>query len=306
MDIVHEPANGPQVLIKAFREEDPDGTRLARVFRESFDQINDGQNTGRYSISQLSKTESAHLGSIVEINIRREFDGFINDGKWMDYEIAGYEVDCKYSKMPFGWMIPMEAIGHHGMLCHANDESATFRVGFARLTDEILTKGGNRDRKRSISAAGRSSISWLHYDAPLPPNTLLQLSKETRDRVLDQKSGQKRLNELFRVAQGEIIPRGIIATVAQQKDYMKRVRSNGGSRSILRPEGIIILGDYKMHQLIAEDLDLPIPHDGDSVAVRIVPWEPTDEAPFTLIDGQPYRRATPEDPVIAAPNVPNR
>nr|WP_249027911.1 NaeI family type II restriction endonuclease [Corynebacterium camporealensis] len=114
MDIVHEPANGPQVLIKAFREEDPDGTRLARVFRESFDQINDGQNTGRYSISQLSKTESAHLGSIVEINIRREFDGFINDGKWMDYEIAGYEVDCKYSKMPFGWMIPMEPLATTG------------------------------------------------------------------------------------------------------------------------------------------------------------------------------------------------
>lgn len=92
------PGNVTSKLAKTFKEVDPSGRRLARVFRESFDQVYDGQHTGRFSISQLSKTESAHLGSIVEINIRREFDDIIGDGEVMDFDIAGFDVDCKYSK----------------------------------------------------------------------------------------------------------------------------------------------------------------------------------------------------------------
>lgn len=106
MTTPHHPENAISLFIEAFQSVDPDGKRLAKVFRDSFDQIYDGQHTGRYSIEQLSKTESAHLGSIVEINIRREFDDIINDGEVMDFEIKDYEVDCKYSKSRFGWMIP--------------------------------------------------------------------------------------------------------------------------------------------------------------------------------------------------------
>lgn len=298
------PKEALQQLVLAFQKVDPDGNRMARVFRESLDQIYDGQNTGRYSIEQLSKTESAHLGSIVEINICREFSDIITDGEFMDFEISNLNVDCKYSKNPFGWMIPMEALGHYGMLCHADDAKSTFRVGFAHIQDEILTKGGNRDRKRSIAKHGRDSIVWLHFDAPFPPNTLLQLSEEDRDRILNYSSGAARLNELFRTAQEMIIPRGIVATVAQQKDYMKRVRYNGGSRSALQPEGVVILGDFKYHREIAQQLDLPVPKDGESVSVRLVPHEETDSAPFAWIAGTRWRKAQPLDPVVIAPKVP--
>lgn len=37
----------------------------------------------------------------------------------------------------------MEALGHYGMLCHADDAKSTFRVGFVHIEDEILTKGRN-------------------------------------------------------------------------------------------------------------------------------------------------------------------
>ena len=40
------------------------------------------------------------------------------------------------------------------------------------------------------------------------------------------------------VVQRRIIRRAELATVAQQDDFMKRARGNGGARTTLRPEGI--------------------------------------------------------------------
>ncbi|MER0071543.1 NaeI family type II restriction endonuclease [Corynebacterium sp. KPL2850] len=304
MTTPHDPENAISLFIEAFQSVDPDGKRLAKVFRDSFDQIYDGQHTGRYSIEQLSKTESAHLGSIVEINIRREFDDIINDGEVMDFEIKDYEVDCKYSKSRFGWMIPSEALGHHGMLCHADDATSRFRVGFIKFDNSVLNKGGNRDGKRTVSAAGRKYITWLHFDEPFPPNTLLQLDPDDKDRILSLKSGAARLNELFRTAQEMRIPRGIVATVAQQKDYMKRIRYNGGSRSALQPEGIVILGDYNAHREIADALQLPIPGEGESLSVRLFPLQPDEDEKFVTIDGVNWRKARESDPIVTAPQIP--
>lgn len=291
-------------LSKQFQREDPEGNRLGRVLRESFDQAYDGVHTGRFRPEQLSKTESAHIGSIVEINIRREFDGFISDGLLMDFQMLGYEVDCKYSKLPYGWMIPNETVGHHAFVVHADDRKGCWHAGFVKITDEILTAGGNRDQKRSIKAAGRNAISWAWKDATLPPNTLLQLPPDVASAIIDNRSGQKRLNNLFRNALGMRIPRGTVATVAMQKDYMKRVRGNGGARSALKAEGIIILGDYVRHRRIAEELGLPVPREGDFVAVRLVPYHLPDRKTVVL-EGRRWAIAREGDPVVAAPEVPN-
>lgn len=217
-------------LTEAIRELDPQGNRIARMFRETFDQAYHGQHTGRYAVEQLTKTEKAHIGSLVEINLRRELDGFISDGNAMDFKILEHEVDCKFSLRPFAWMIPSETIGHHAMLCHADDAKSTWTLGFVKVTDEILNTGNNRDQKRSISAKMRGTISWAWEDHPMPPNVLLRLEPDALEKVLSGKTGQQRLNNLFRVAEGTLIPRGIVATVARQKDYMKRIRGNGGSR----------------------------------------------------------------------------
>lgn len=293
-------------LVELFRHRDPTGEEMGRIFRETFDQAYDGQHTGRFRPEDLSKTELAHIGSLVEINIRRHFADVIDDGFKMDFRIADLEVDCKYSKAPFGWMIPLETVGNYAMLCHANEVSSTFRVGFVYVTDDILNVGGNRDRKRTISLKGREHIQWVWYDEPYPRNVLLHLHPDDAEFIMESRSGQERINNLFRVVQDQIIPRGIIYTVAQQKDPMKRIRYNGGARSALLPEGILILGDYKRHTRIAEELGLPIPKDGDSVAVRVVETSPLFKGPVTEIDGRFWRIATQEDPHEDAPIIPKK
>ncbi|MDY5785955.1 NaeI family type II restriction endonuclease, partial [Corynebacterium sp.] len=124
------------------------------------------------------------------------------------------------------------------------------------------------------------------------------------DLIMSGSSGQQRLNNLFRHVQKELIPRGVIYTVAQQHDPMKRIRANGGSRSALAPEGILILGDYARHQRIARDLELPVCIKGDSLAVRIVSTDSSYSGPKTDIGGSLWRVANPEDPVEPAPIVP--
>src|SRR2546430_14927054 len=97
-------------VVAEVRRLDADGTRSAAVLRETFDQLYDGQRTGRYRWDQLYKTEKTHCGTLVEINLQREFK--FSDGRTLDYSIGGVDVDCKYSQRIDGWMIPSEARGH--------------------------------------------------------------------------------------------------------------------------------------------------------------------------------------------------
>jgi hypothetical protein len=117
--------------------------------------------------------------------------------------------------------------------------------------------------------------------------------------------GTQRLNELFRVALGMRVGRGVVATVAQQDDYMKRARANGGSRTALRPEGIIILGQYGSHVAVARALGVAEPARGESVAVRVTPAD--DMGPGVAeIGGGLWRVAVTGDPVGRAPELPER
>jgi hypothetical protein len=127
-----------------------------------------------------------------------------------------------------------------------------------------------------------------------------------RAAVFAPQSGQQRLNELFRRAQKRRISRNVVRTVAQQKDYMKRVRGNGGSRSALKPEGILIMGDYDSHRAVAEQLGLLPPHEGEFVSVRVARRRPHhQEAPQVMLDGQAWVVATLEDGPEIAPSLPS-
>src|SRR5690606_16647035 len=117
---------------------------------------------------------------------------------------------------------------------------------------------------------GRAQITWLFKDAPMQPNALLQLPPLVVAEIMAGRSGQARLNELFRRATNRRLSRNIIATVAQQDDYMKRVRDNGGSRSALRPEGYLILGgDYSVQRNLAAALGATIPEPGELVSIQV-------------------------------------
>ena len=256
-------------VVESLCADDPDGSRMSRVLRKTFDQLYDGQHTGRYRVGQLFKTEKTHFGTLVEINLQREFS-FAN-GELLDYQIAGHEVDCKFSHTGT-WMLPLESFDQLILVLRADDQTSMWSAGVVRVTKENRRESENRDKKTGLNAIGRSRIVWLHKGARMQPNALLELSAEAVSGILAPKSGQKRLNELFRVATNRRLSRTIIATVAQQDDYMKRVRNNGGSRSALAPEGFLILGgDYLVQRQIAENLGATVPLPGEFVSVRVAP-----------------------------------
>src|SRR6266436_3958637 len=127
------------------RQLDPQGLRTGQVLRDTLDQLYDGQRTGRYRWDQLFKTEKTHCGTLVEINLQREFQ--FRDGANLDYHIGTEDVDCKYSQTLGGWMIPPEAHGHLCLLLWADDTASRWSMGVVRVTVERLNTGGNRDRK---------------------------------------------------------------------------------------------------------------------------------------------------------------
>jgi len=295
---------GLDAVVTAFAKTRDLEARLAGVFRQTFDQLYDGQHTGRYAWDQLYKTEKTHFGTLVEINLRRQFTDLIQDGVKLDYQVGGYDIDCKYSFRMGGWMLPPECFGELLLLCSADDANSEWAVGIVRALPSYLRGGVNRDGKTGLNEDGRHSIYWMFRGSPMAPNVLLQLDPEERQRVFSGRSGQQRVNELFRTATLRRIGRNAVATVAQQDDYMKRVRANGGARSALAPEGILIPGgDYAVHQEIARGLNIDVPQPGEFVSVRVAPA--TDADPyFVELDGSLWRVSEPGDPLVPAPGLP--
>jgi len=289
-----------EAVVAEIRRLDPQGEKIATVLRSTLDQLYNGQHTGHYRWDQLHKTEKTHCGTLIEINLCREFK--FADGARLDYRIAGVEVDCKYSQSMYGWMIPCEAVHHLCLLMWASDDTSEWSLGIIRIENHILTRGGNRDLKRTISVTGRNSIQWIFQNAPLQPNILLHLPRAIVDAIMSLQSGQQRIDQLFRVAQRQRIGRGVIATLGQQEDYMKRVRS---SRNNLKAEGFVILGQYDAHKRIAQSLRVPVPEKGESVSVQLALAEQAGQHVVKL-DSKLWRVATESDPVTKAPVVPHR
>jgi hypothetical protein len=300
-----QPDAGLHAVAAYLTRNDQAGARTAKVLRRTYDMLLDGQHTGRYRWDQLYKTEKTHFGTLVEINLQREF-GFA-DGHAMDFAIQGIDVDCKYAQNIAEWMIPPEAMGHVILGLWASDDLGKWSLGLIRVTEGVLSPSrGNRDLKRRLSATGKATVAWIFRDQLLPENALLRIPAADVQRIFESKHGTKRVDMLFRLAQGRLISRVVIATVAQQEDYMKRIRGNGGSRTSLRPEGIVIFGQYDSHRRVAETLGLPAPGPGESVSVRLASREPHHaDAPFVVLDGRHWVVALPGDPAGLAPLLPD-
>lgn len=290
---------------------DPAGSQFATVLRDTFDQLYDGQHTGRWCYDQLHKTEKTHMGTLVEINLHRHF-GF-EDGDLTDYRIAGIEVDCKYSMTYGGWELPPEAVGQLCLVVTADDATGTWSAGLIRVRDDDLRGKPNRDAKRQLTAASRVRIRQLWPGrGALAANLLLSLDAATRDRILGARAargsqhGQARTNELFRLVQRRIIRRAELATVARQDDFMKRARGNGGARTQLRREGILVLGHADDDPLVAAALGLPAPRKGEFISARVVPAWPDRPGPAAVIAGQRWALARAGDPVVRAPAMARR
>lgn len=304
-DFDEDPAR--DAVVEALRSADPDGKRAAAVFRATFDQLYDGQHTGRFRWEQLFKTEKTHFGTLFEINLRREFDDVINDGVLLDYQVLGHDIDCKYSQKMGGWMLPPECFGQLLLVATAIDADQTWSLGVVRATDANRRTSENRDGKTGLNMRGRGQIVWLQLQAGLPPNVLLSLDPATISAILELGSGQARVNELLRRVTERRIGRNTVATLAQQDDYMARLRDNGhGARTKLRDEGYLIPGgDYEVHRAVARALGVEPPEPGEVVSIRVVPAG-ADEPWTVQLDGRSWRRATGNDVVTeAAPRLPD-
>jgi hypothetical protein len=269
-----------------FRQQPNMVDRFASAIRQSFDEVFDGQRTGRYSLDQLSKVEKTYIGTKVEIVVQAEFG--LQRGNRMDYLVASEEVDAKWSMRSGGWMIPTEAVGELCLCLTADDSTSTFSVGLVRAEEGRLGASKNQDKKRRLNNAGLSAMQWLAANGRLAENLLLHLDESTRSAILDYDlSGQQRVNELFRRVQGRLVRREVVLTVAQQDDGPKRARD---ARKHLLPEGIIVLGHQGSHPQIARSLELSVPPKGSWLAVRVVP-STAGGSGVAEIQGEYWRRA---------------
>ena len=139
---------------------------------------------------------------------------------------------------------------------------------------------------------------WLFSRCELQENVLVRMAEPDVAGILAPRSGQQRVNELFRRAQRRRVSRTVVATVAKQDDYMKRVRAGGGARDQLRPEGIVIFGDYAGDQALAGALGLPRPGPGEFVSARLTarPPRPGGADRTIRLEGTDWTLAGPDDP----------
>jgi hypothetical protein len=237
--------------------------QFARILRKALDEVIDGGRTSRWSVESLEKTEKTYIGTKIEILLKYEMK--MIDGNVLDTLIAGHEVDIKCTVLN-NWMIPREAVGQLCLLLRIDDVHNVFQVGLIRATDLVLTTAGNRDGKRSISSQGRGHIRWLVENGSLPANFLSTITDETRRQIMRHRSGQSRVNELFRLVQGRIINRNALETVARQLDPMKRMRD---ARAPLLKEGILVLGHQDEDPGTARRYGLPVPAKGEAISVRV-------------------------------------
>jgi hypothetical protein len=211
---------------------------IGDILRGALDEVIDMPRTQRFSIKDLEKTEKTYIGTKVEILFRDRFA--LSKGKKLDLLVNEQEVDVK-NTIGANWTIPSEAVDEICILLQTTDIKSSFCAGLLICRERVLNKGINRDGKRTISKEGKDEILWLIKDGKLPKNFFLHMAVELRNEILMPKSGKVRLANLFRHFQGEIITRRLVECVARQKDYMKRIRGNGGARDILAPEGLKIL-----------------------------------------------------------------
>ena len=278
---------------------------FGQVLRQSFDEVLDGQRTGRFDVDELEKTEKTYIGTKVEIVCRAAFGIHKGAPGRMDYLIEGIEVDAKFS-LTEGWTIPQEAVGQLCLVMSADDRRSAFRVGLVRASEAILNAGSNQDKKRTVSKGKFGAISWLVPDGRLPENLLLHIPAADRAAILAaggdsgrvrSHGGQSRVNELFRRVQQRLVDRNTVVTVASQDDGPKRARD---ARLHLRREGVLVLGHQSGHPRICADLGLPAVPKGSYVAVRVTD-APRPGAPVTVIGGREYRVADPGEKARPAP-----
>ncbi|WP_417474942.1 NaeI family type II restriction endonuclease [Leisingera sp.] len=227
---------------------------VPQMLRQCIDDVIMTPKTGRRAYEELEKTEKTYIGTRVEIELRALLR--LPKGR-LDTVILGQDVDIKHT-MGGNWMIPTEALNCACLLVAADEARARCYLGLIVARPEHLTAGQNKDAKRSISADGFRHILWLLKDQPYPANFWRGADETAVAQIFAGETGNERMARLFRLIQRRAIPRDVVEAVAQQKDFMRRIRADGGhgTRDMLARERIVLLEGQKDAQLI-KALELP-------------------------------------------------
>ncbi|MGW6285789.1 NaeI family type II restriction endonuclease [Streptomyces sp. NPDC055107] len=282
---------------EALLDLDPSGRRMTAVLEQATERLLDGELTGRFRWEQLTKSEKAMAGQLVENLMQNDFR--FDPGGSLDFRIAGVDVELKVTSGST-WIIPREAQGRVCVLVRVDHRRGLWSLGVVRATEELLVAAANKDGKRNLSRAGHETIEWIHEDSRLPVNVLNRLPASDMQAVLAPATGQGRVNELFRVAQRQSVSRPVVAAVARQRDGAKRVRD---ARRILAAEGILVLNHQNSDQEIARALGLPVPEKGTWVSVRLAPATEEDRGSgrSVVLSGTRWRLAKPDDEASPLP-----
>ncbi len=228
-DAIWQKAGGPENL----------QSKLPMLISEAIDFVVDPVRTGRNSLSDLDNVEKTFVG----LKIEHFFRDFLDVPKGLrDLVIDGMDVDVK-NTVSATWMIPQETYKNAEPCCliaSAEDKGRCW-LGLMLARDAYLGNQ-NQDKKRGVIANGFANIMWLVDGAELPPShwKFIDMARFRQLRMI--KGGKKRAAQFFRENLGKIIHRSVVESLLyDQRDFMKRVRGNGGARDDLKKEGIVVL-----------------------------------------------------------------
>lgn len=246
------------------------GTNIDTVLAErilgAVDFVLDPVRTGRTTIDELDRVEKTFIGLKVEHLIRDILD--VSPGA-RDLHLDGMNVDVKNTiRKSRAWMIPLETYrDEEPVLLIASDPTArTSSMGVMIARDAYLG-AENRDRKRRVLSTAHANILWIAQNLTWPPSRWEGLDMERFRQLRAEKSpngrpgGARRAAKFFRENIDRPIHRSVVvALLHEQSDPLKRLRTDGGARDYLAPEGIAILSRHFDRPLV-EALGLQIGRD---------------------------------------------
>ncbi len=131
--------------------------KLSKAVQEGLDEAKGRQE----SIDDLDPTEKTVIGIKVESYIR---DGLsLSRGKDCDCKIEDFEFDIK-TTVRNNWMISPKQVRNKSLLLLIKLDDIKFSCGIVKVSEDILNKGANRDKKRTISNTGKDKIIWILKD----------------------------------------------------------------------------------------------------------------------------------------------
>lgn len=216
-------------------------TELSERVLQALEFVLDPVRTGRTRLSQLDNVEKTFVGLKVEHFVRDLFDA---PKGIRDLVLAGRDVDVKNTiGSARSWMIPPESYRDADpCLLIASDEVRRLCWMGLLVTRPEYLGAPNRDNKRRVLSSAYVRILWLVEAQPWPKDRWAGLDMARFRELRKIKNGNERAAEFFAENLRRPVHRSVTqALLFDQHDYMKRLRSNGGAKDLLRQRGIALL-----------------------------------------------------------------